>query len=422
MNLNNTTPFVLFSQVGEVAPPARSLTLILKGTFKLGEDRVWRPAPKQQKAERDKPFMDDLGRSLAWPDDYVLWKPHVDLIVIGSFHQPGGEPAPEGRAKIKLGPIEKELIFRGPRVLTLADNGQWSISKAQPIVDLPLRWEYSFGGLSDPRNPMGLGIDALPGEDNPKRIPLPQIEYPDEGFRQLGDKPRPANFAPVPQRFAERLSKLGTRDQRWATFRAPLPPQDYDPSVNNAAPNDQQAKGYPRGNEAFTLINLHPRIANLTSQLPGLRVRAGILRKQPLGLMTEEVRMVLDTVVVLPEDDELVLLWRGVTPLQGQTAAEVLMAQVETESLDVERAPFEGLSQRLWDAYRKAVPEDKPKPPPDISGEMAEMRKTLAKVDLPPDLRTLVEKESNPQTIFDALEKYVNDTAAMLQKKYPPAV
>lgn len=420
MNLINTTPFVLFWQVGEVAPPARSLTLTLKATFKLGEDRVWRPAPKQQEAERDKPFMDDLGRSLAWPDDYALWKPHFDLIVIGSFYQPGGVPAPEGRAKIKLGPIEKELVFRGPRILTMADNGQWSISQAQPIVDLPLRWEYSFGGLADPRNPMGLGLDALPDQDHPKRIPLPQIEYPDESFHQPGDKPRPANFAPVSPRFAERLSKLGTRDQRWATFRAPLPPKDYDPSVNNAAPNDQQVKGYPRGNEPFTLINLHPRIANLTTQLPGLRVRAGIMRKLPLGLMTEEVRMVLDTVIVLLEDDTLVLLWRGVTPLQGHTADEVLIAQVETESTDTERAPFEGLSGRIWDAYRKTMPKEEP--PPDISGDMAEMRKTLAKVDLPPDLRTLVEKESDPQTIFDALEKYVLETAAALQKKYSPPV
>ncbi len=223
-------------------------------------------------------------------------------------------------------------------------NGHWSISPAQPVAQVPLRWEYSFGGLNEPRNPLGRGIDPLSDEKGPACIPLPQIEYPDDGFHKYGDRPRPANFAPVPPRFTERRSKLGTRDQHWANFRAPLPPKDYDPSVHNAAPGDQQAKGYPRGNEALSLRNLHPRFPEFNTRLPGLRVRAGILRTQPEGkavgdMKAEEVRMRLDTIVILPDEDELVLLWRGVVTLHGRKETEILLLQAEIERVEDEPAP-----------------------------------------------------------------------------------
>jgi hypothetical protein len=425
MKIVNTTPFVLFPLLGEVTPPARCCTIVLKATFKLAQDKSWQPAKKQREPQPDTPFMDDIGRSLAWASDLVAFKPNVDVLIQGAFHQPGGEPAPEGRGGFKIGPIEKELVFRGPRFLVLNGNGQWSISPAQPMAQVPLRWEYSFGGLSDPRNPLGRGIEPSPDEKGPEHIPLPQIEYSDDGFRKPGDRPRAANFAPVPPRFAERRSKQGTRDQRWANFCAPLPPKDYDPSIHNAAPGDQQARGYPRGDESMLLRNLHPRFPEWSTRLPGLRARAGILRMLPGGkgpddVRAEEVRMRLDTIVVLPEDDELVLLWRGVVPLHGRKDKEILLLRAETEQVADEPAAFELFAARMWETYRKTLPPEK-KPPqaPDISGEMGEMRRLLAKVDLPPALRDAVENEANPKTVFDALEKHLSETVAALQKKYP---
>jgi hypothetical protein len=418
----NNTPFVIFTFLSQVAPPARSCTIVMKATFKLADDRNWKPADKQRKPQRDTPFMDDLGRSLAWASDFVAFKPNFDLLVQGSFHQPGGVPAPDGRAFIKLGPIEKELLFHGPRFVFADADGHWHITQTEPIAELPLRWEYSFGGLSDPRNPLGIGMDPMSDEQGPPRIPLPQIEYPDDQLRKLDDRPRPANFAPVPPRFAERLKKLGTRDQRWANFRAPLPPKDYDPSAHNAAPADQQATGFPRGNEVLFLRNLHPSIAELATPLPGLRARAGILRKVPHGMVAEEVWMRLDTIVALPDEDELVQVWRGVVALQGRSEEEILLVQVGTEQVEDEPEPFEAFSARMWEAYRATLPpEKKPKPPPDISGEMAQMRKMLGKVDLPSELREVVDNEPNPQKVLDALQKHVDDTLAALQKKYPPA-
>lgn len=420
-NSINTTRFIAFTMIGEAAPPARCFTIGLKATFKLADDLSWKPAEKQHKPQKDTLFMDDLGRSLAWASDFVLFKPHFDLLVQGAFHQPGGVPAAEGRASIKLGPIEKELLFHGPRFLVANGNGHWMVTQTQPIAELPLRWEYSFGGLTDPRNPLGLGIDPLPDDEGPRHIPLPQIEYPDDPFRRPGDMPQPANFAPVPSRFAQRFRKHGTRDLRWANFRAPLPPTDYDPSYHNAAPEDQQTKGYPRGNEILTLHNLHPRFPDLTTRLPGLRARAGILRQMEHGIVAEEVRMFLDTIVALPEEDELVQIWRGVVALPTRKEKEILLLQVGIEKVEDLPEAFADFSARMWEAYKASLPpEPKPKPLPDISGDMAQARQMLANVDLPPALREIVEKESNPQTIFDAISKYVDETLAVLRKRYPP--
>ncbi len=37
MKIVNTTPFTLFTLLGEVTPPARSCTIVTKATFKLAE-------------------------------------------------------------------------------------------------------------------------------------------------------------------------------------------------------------------------------------------------------------------------------------------------------------------------------------------------------------------------------------------------
>ena len=63
------------------------------------------------------------------------------------------------------------------------------------------------------------------------------------------DRPAPVGVAPVSPQTASRLALQGTRDQHWATFRAPLPPRDYDPRAEQAAPGDQRLEGYWNGDE-----------------------------------------------------------------------------------------------------------------------------------------------------------------------------
>jgi hypothetical protein len=419
MRTINHTPFVFLPVPSRVAPPARSLTLIVKGTFDLKHRGVCTPATKQLPISGDKPYLDDIGRSLAWASDLAPFKPHTDFYVIGSFHQPGGKAAPEGRASFQLGPMHKELVFHGPRKAIKGPHERWSITPPEPMLTVPLRWEYSFGGLDDRRNPMGMGIDPTPEAGGTKVVFLPLIEDPLFPILTLKDRPQPANFAPVPLSFQQRRAKLGTRDRRWATFRAPLPPSDYDPSYHNAAPQDQQAGNYPRGDETLVLHNLHPKIAVLTTQLPGQRLRVGVLRNTTAGVAAEAVPMHLDTVVAIPDSDRLVLVWRGVTAQQMDFLPdEMLLFECEAEPLDHPPAS-PCLPERMLAAYHAEGAAEAKAQQAETDQAFAEMRTLLAKAALPPAVMKAVETETDPQVIFDTLDRHLTSILDALKRDYP---
>src|SRR5882757_6513382 len=153
MRIINNTLFEFLSLPSEVVPPQQSLTLVVKGTFDLKDGAICTPSEKQRGISGDEPYLDDVGRSLAWASDLAPFKPRTDVYVIGAFHQPGGVAAPEGRASFTLGPLHKELAFFGARSAVRQADKPVSITAPAPMVSVPLRWEYSFGGLDDPRNP-----------------------------------------------------------------------------------------------------------------------------------------------------------------------------------------------------------------------------------------------------------------------------
>lgn len=424
MRTLNNTPFNVTSFPSGDDPSSVNLTVVLKGTFKLQDGGTCIPDKTQRPFAPDQTFMDDLGRGPSWVSDLAPFKPHSDFFILGAFHAPGGLPVSEALGGFSFGPFNKDLLFLGPRYAVAQPGGGRHVSAPLPVTTVPLRWELSFGGLDDARNPIGRGLDLEPGPDGEQRIAMPQIEWPDHRVRHPKDRPPPANFAPVPAGFLERRRKLGTRDRRWAVSRAPLPPKDYDPSFHNAAPADQQAGNHPRGDEALVLRNLHPQIPELATELPGLRIRAFVLRRADEGVEAQELAMHLDTVIALPDEDRLVLLWRGVVPLRdGLALADLLRLQIEAEKLCESKRPFAEIAAEMLAAHEATLPPPpSPPPPPDTkaaaAGTLAEARKMLAKVDLPPDLRRILETESDPVIVHDALAAHVDRALAELAKKY----
>lgn len=423
MHTENETPFVLAALRTQPLPPARALTVILKATFDF-KDGAWAPAKKQRDLAVDTPHMDDIGRSLAWASDLAPVKTCSDFFVLGSFYQPGGVAAPEGRGAIQLAKLRKELAFYGVGYAAKVPEGGWMQTARLPMTSVPLRWEFSYGGLADSRNPMGRGIDPVHLPSGRDMALLPQIEYPEDASRPLGDPIRPANFAPVPPSFQMRTRRLGTRDRHWSVFRAPLPPKDYDPRYHNAAPDDQQASDFALGDEPLILTNLHPTIPELTTNLPGLRPRVGLLRNI-LGVVTpQEVTMRLDTVIALPDEDQFVLTWRGVIELAGATEEgeiEWLQARIEPLSAPSE---FDVLAAAMLEAWRAKQPKPKPAmeaaphEAPDISAGMGKARELIAKMKLPPELEQKMMSESNPTVMFETLSAFMATTIAAMEAKY----
>lgn len=425
MDIDNKTSFAAATFLDGKDPSSVRMSVAVKGTFTLGENAPCTPAKKQLPLAPDQTFMDELGRGPSWATDYAPFKPHADFFILGAFHAPDGKPVTEALGGFTFGPFKKELLFLGPRIAVPLPSGGRHVSAPEPVTTVPLRWELSYGGLDDARNPLGRGRDLEPGPNGEKRIAMPQIEWPNRRIRHPMDRPPPANFAPVPASFLERREKLGTRDRRWAISRAPLPPKDYDPSFHNAAPADQQAGNYPRGDETLALRNLHPRISELVTKLPGLRIRAGLLRRAGAGTEASEITMNLDTVIVLPDDDRLVLLWRGVAPVRdGSALADFLQLHIEAEKLGEPAKPFADIATAMCTTYKASLPPPPPPPPPPpdmkaaAAGVLANARKSLAKVDLPPDLRKVVETETDPKVVHDALAAHVDRVLAELAKKH----
>jgi hypothetical protein len=413
--LYNSTP-LLFTPLEEPAGFGRNtVSFIVKGSFDIVPGAPATPARDQKPFAGDTPFMDPIGRSLAWPSDLVPWKPNTDFIVIGAFHQPGGIPAPEGRCGFRFGPLAKSLRIRGPRLASrlpaqgTEPPGPWSVTAPEPVLTVPLRWELSLGGLRDPRNPYGMGGDTrlLDGLEV-RRMPL---------IESCADPARPENFAPVPPILAERQRKLGTRDQGWSLFRAPLPPDDFDPSHANAAPADQQAGDSPRGDETITLVNLHPTQPELSFQLPGLRARVAVLRRRAAGLVAEEVPMRIDTVAALPGEGKLVILWRGVLELETRRFdTEIPVAECAVESLDAAPADPD-LPRRVLDRWRAAEGAKAAREEQLAAIARAEMKKLLPKAGLPAAVAALVENDAPPDAILEAVGKHILDTVAGIEAR-----
>jgi hypothetical protein len=372
--------------------------ILVKGTFRLVPDGTCEPLPEaeQRPCSADTIHMDELGRTPDWVTDFAPFKPHTDCFVLGAAHAPGGTPIPGFTAGFQLGPIVKTVQVWGPR--------RWLATGAftppEPVATVPLRWELSAGGLGNPANPYGRGED--PDEDG--IVFLPQIEHPAHLVQRRAEPKPPANLAPVPAWFPERSAKSGTRDQRWALFRAPLPPKDADASFHNAAPFDQQAGNYPKGAEQIVLHNLHPTIPKLTTGLPGLRPCVTLVRTDDAA---ETVTLRLDTVILMPDNDQVVLLWRGRAAAADQALSDIAVVLGGVEPID---QPSQAEQQKADALARHAAakPKNRADEVAAIEAEgLEEVRTLLAKTEMPPVLRHAVATAQTAEAMFAALSGHL---------------
>jgi hypothetical protein len=132
----------------------------------------------------------------------------------------------------------------------------------------------------------------------------PNIDYP-------GDPPRPVGFGPIAPAWLPRRTLAGTYDAAWEERRKPLVPDDFDDRFYQAAPEDQQARGYLIGGEEVELRNLTPS-GPLSFCLP----------KVALGFRTQFVRAPenhignIHTVLIEPDQKRLIMVWHTAVPCE----------------------------------------------------------------------------------------------------------
>lgn len=356
--------------------------VVAKKAWTIGDDRVLRPAEEAATilfASVLESGDDPTASPVLLEADTALVKPKADLVVVGTAYAPDGAPAPSFDVSVTLGSFNRTLRIIGPRraiyrkpIRETKKEVVYSpplITDPTPVRRVAMSFTNSYGGVARyrlpdsgdvleipcPCNPFGKGYCVQNSPEALDGLDLPLIEDPfapltAEGLvREVGmpqNLPLPSGFGFYGTGWYPRVAFAGVMpfevDRVRAQARehaAKLDPEkdaaaiemlrDFEPPVlapeffQGAAPG--MTCPYPRGDESVALKGLSPS-GYLAFNLPGRRPLAAL----DLGRGLEVVPLVLDTVVILPDEMRLFLTFRGRASLGGPEMAE-----------DLPSAPFE---------------------------------------------------------------------------------
>ena len=255
------------------------------------------------------------------PPDLGIPKSRSEYLVVGSAHQPGGEPGELRHVRVKVGELEKSVYVIGDRVW---DDGV--PTKPTEFTSMPMTWDRAFGGEKFERNPIGKGLV----EREEELAPMPNLELPGQMIDELDDAPDPAGFGPIDFMRPQRFSLAGTYDKEWLDTCFPGYPKDMDWRIWNLASADQQQEAPFRGDEEILVEHMHPSVPNMRGKLPGLRA---VCYVQQQGWL-KEVETRLTTIWVLPEIKRGIAIYHGALPVAEDDADDVDTILIAAEKLD----------------------------------------------------------------------------------------
>jgi hypothetical protein len=312
LQVKNSTQFaaelmLLANRVG-----IETLYAVVKGAFAI--------APSIRLADEQVPvtvanehYGDPMASSIRVPSDVSIEKPGTDVLVNGSAWAPNGRPTWQIDASVSVGPVSKTVRVFGDRVWETGAAGA-TVSWVAPFARMPIVWERAYGGSDEtasgptmePRNPVGVGFRSPQGAKPLAGLPLPNIEDPSALISSWKDAPPPAGFAAVAPHWMPRRSYAGTYDAAWEKNRSPFLPDDFDPRYCQVAPSGLATSTHLQGGETVDLRGLTSD-GGLRFALPLVRVQA-IYR---LDRGDQTVPAVLDTVLIEPDVNRLVMVWRA---------------------------------------------------------------------------------------------------------------
>src|SRR5262249_53723401 len=130
--------------------------------------------------------------------------------------------------------------------------------------------------------------------------------------------------------------------EKWA----PGLPPDHQPTVYNAAVEDQWLAGYWRGDERVVIENMSADQPRIESSLPGLLTRAFITHRSAEGERFVELAMRCDTVWLFPSAGLGAVIFHGAIAVADDDAGDVAHLVVACEE--------PGLARPI-DRYREAL-------------------------------------------------------------------
>jgi len=316
MHLVNRTPFKAFALPAICHQDNHHVVVIVKGTFDIG-DTTHGPflAAEQAEINLADVYWGELGKfSLQYEADTAISKPGTDVAMIGKARAPRG-PVRQLDVGLRVGSLSKVVRVFGNRYWVKTASG-WSMTAPEPFEVMPLVYEFAYGGTDpwqepdgppdfDQRNPVGRGYAGPRSHQATDRIPLPNIELPDQLITDIRQRPEPAGFGFIARNWQPRSLLMGTYDENWEKQRNPLLPGDFDPVCYAAASDGLRADHYFAGGEAVAISNVSAN-GQMNFTLPGNRVKVvSYINQQRL-----EHDTVMDTVVIEPLRNRVMLTWR----------------------------------------------------------------------------------------------------------------
>jgi len=285
--------------------------------------------------------------------DFVMPKPHPEYLVSGHAYTAHQDEKTHCVVRVRVGDKEKAGLVFGDRY--------WlggAMSDPIPFECKPLSWANSFGGPSVPENPVGAGLEEVDVEGMGRAVRLPNLESLTDRIHAKGQHVEPFNFGQIAIEWPQRLSKMGTYDEKWVKEVGTGFFDDMQPTVFNAAPADQiwtdrTALGM---DEPFEIWNMHPRMHCWAGALPGLRARCFIERRGVEGKL-EEMPMRPTTVWFVPHKESYILLFHGQLPIEEDDAYDVSAIMAGLERIGDPRAAehYHGIFRLRSDREQSAL-------------------------------------------------------------------
>lgn len=311
MKVQNQTPYNVTPVFISDSEGAENLVVIIKGTWKIGVNGTLSGSEKQMEVLHAPVYRGEpTSSSLIYESDVVLEKPGTDCVLIGHAYA----QKPKTRqidVTFAVGPVQKTVRVFGDRMCSRI-LGIKTKSKPAFFEKIPLIYENAFGGQDlSPRkakhhanyawNPVGRGFRAKWSKMRFSGTKLPNLVYP--FGKKPADKSKAAGFGMIPVHWRPRCGYAGTYDAKTASI---FPPADVDPRFSCSAGSGLTSSKHLQGNETVFVQHATPG-GQLQFTLPSVRPKV-VVCVEGKHL---ETNVLLDTVIVEPDEKRLQLVWRG---------------------------------------------------------------------------------------------------------------
>jgi uncharacterized protein YjbI with pentapeptide repeats len=249
--------------------------------------------------------------------DFGMPKPHSEVLVYGECCAPSGKTATQLPVDLVFNTVKKRILVYGNRSWTQNDNSftmGWHPSAPEPFEKMRIGWSNAYGAPEFEDNPFGKGhISPLTPMDQIWNQPLPNVESTAAPSQTPKSVLQPAGMGAIEMMWPQRIKKAGKYNKQWFENEYPGFPADMDYSFFNAAPSDQQLKGFLKGSETFRVTNMHPERPILEGALPDVKSRCFVhVRDSSDVLHWMEIPLRMETVWLFPTRGWGIVLQRGV--------------------------------------------------------------------------------------------------------------